>query len=102
MQYDLVIVGGGMVGATLACLVGQQCESLSIAVLEAGDGQYSEPPLSETFDPRVVALSGTSQAVLQEAQVWSLIEQYRHCPYLKMQVWDGEGTGRYRIGDRRS
>ena len=44
-EYDIVIIGGGMVGATLAFGLAQALpDSLSLAVVEA-----IEPALDETF-----------------------------------------------------
>lgn len=92
-QFDIVIVGGGMVGAALAAdIVSRpQCAHLRLAVIEAGE----TPPVyrGESFDPRVVALSEKSRQLLLRAGAWSAIVEQRACAYRAMNVWDGEGTG---------
>ncbi|MCI0508143.1 MAG: 2-octaprenyl-6-methoxyphenyl hydroxylase [Gammaproteobacteria bacterium] len=56
-DYDLVIAGGGMVGASLACALGNQ--PLRIAMIEAHNQKLDTPP---SYDDRAIALSwGTSQ-----------------------------------------
>ena len=91
-DYDIIIVGAGLVGATLACAVAQQntCSSLRIALIEAGaDPQHFS---GENFDPRVVALTPASQHLLTKIGVWEKIVTQRACAYSDMEVWDGEGT----------
>ncbi|WP_455207164.1 2-octaprenyl-6-methoxyphenyl hydroxylase [Kaarinaea lacus] len=57
LDYDLVIVGGGMVGASLACALGNQ--PLKVAMIEAFKQKLDTPP---SYDDRAIALSyGTSQ-----------------------------------------
>lgn len=91
-HYDLVIVGAGLVGASLACAIVQQTQakSLSIALVEAGNEQHSFA--GENFDPRVVALTQASQDLLISIGVWDDIVATRACAYRDMHVWDGEGT----------
>jgi 2-octaprenylphenol hydroxylase len=87
---DLLIVGAGLVGATLACYLCQQQPDLRVTLLDAS----SEPEAysGDDFDPRVVALSPGSQRLLDQLGVWSKILAARACPYREMQVWDAEGT----------
>jgi 2-polyprenylphenol 6-hydroxylase len=91
-SFDLIIVGAGLTGATLACAVAQlpHASSLSIALIEADMNitRYE----GESFDPRVVALTQASQNLLQRIGVWDAIYQARACAYTDMHVWDGEGT----------
>ncbi len=94
-DYDIIIVGGGLVGATLAALIQNVRKKdrslLNIAVVEGG----CEPAAADLskFDPRVVALTRSSQNVLKSIGAWPIIESERACPYTDMRVWDGEGTG---------
>lgn len=92
IHYDLVIVGAGLVGASLACAIAQQpaAETLRLLLVEAGG---DSPHFSgENFDPRVVALTQASQQLLQHIGVWDEIVASRACAYREMHVWDGEGT----------
>lgn len=90
--FDIVIVGAGLVGASLACAIAQEnnAQDLRIALIEAGgDAQHFE---GEHFDPRVVALTQASQNLLAKIGIWSEVLQTRACAYRDMHVWDGEGT----------
>lgn len=85
-EFDVVVVGGGMVGAALACLLAEHAEGLSLAVLEA-----REPP---PFDPagplgnRVSAIARGSMRILGACGVWEDIAARRISPYREMRVWD--------------
>jgi 2-octaprenylphenol hydroxylase len=91
--YDLVIVGGGMVGASLAALVAQlpQARDLRLAVVEAK--HFSRELNGELFDPRVVALTESSRHMLEGIGVWAGAVADSACPYRFMKVRDSEGTG---------
>lgn len=92
-DYDLIIVGAGLVGATLTARLasGERGAKLRIALIEAG----GEPERfsGEEFDPRVVALTPASEQLLRELAVWEEVSAERVCPYSDMEVWDGEGNG---------
>lgn len=90
---DVVIVGAGLVGSALALAVA--APNLRVVLLE----QQAEIPRysGKSFDPRVVALSPTAAMFLDRLGVWADIQQQRVCPYLGMEVWDGEGNGRIRF-----
>ncbi len=92
MNADLIIVGAGLVGATLACAIAQEdsLESLRIILVEAS--KDAPTFAGEDFDPRVVALTQASQNLLTKIGIWEKISAHRACAYREMQVWDGEGT----------
>ena len=83
-RYDVVIVGGGMVGATIACALGDS--DLSVAVVEQ---QYPKSfDSSQPNDLRVSAISVASQNILQMIGAWDGILSRRSCPYRRMKVWE--------------
>ncbi len=97
MDYDIVIVGAGLVGATLAASIASQTanQPLKIAIVDQGAAPViaaldKEPP---KFDPRVVALTKNSIKLFKSIGVWSRVQSMRACPYQFMRVWDDEGTG---------
>ncbi|KEA63890.1 2-octaprenyl-3-methyl-6-methoxy-1,4-benzoquinol hydroxylase [Marinobacterium lacunae] len=87
-RYDVLIVGGGMVGATIACaLTGS---NLTVAVVEQ---QY--PPAFSSEQPhdlRVSALSLASENILRHVGAWDGIVSRRLCPYRRMRVWEASDT----------
>lgn len=91
-EFDVIIVGAGLVGAALACAIAQTdaAQTLRIAVVEAGADMQSFS--GEQFDPRVVALTHASEKLLRSIGCWEAIAHARVCAYREMKVWDGEGT----------
>jgi len=87
-RYDVLIVGGGMVGSALACALGNS--GLSVAVLERQLPAPFEP--SQTHDLRVSALSIASERFLQNIGAWDGILDRRGCPYRRMKVWEQSST----------
>lgn len=84
-KYDVVIVGGGMVGLSLALALHKS--GLQVAVVEARD--VNQKPLdSKRVETRVSAINHTSKRLLQELGVWSKIKSNRISPYYQMCVWD--------------
>lgn len=82
--YDVVIVGGGMVGAAAALSLADT--DLRIAVLEKQLPSAFDP--DQPLDLRVSALSPASIALLERLDVWSQIKSWRACPYQRMRVWE--------------
>jgi 2-octaprenyl-6-methoxyphenol hydroxylase len=70
-SYDLVVVGGGMVGASFACALSRAIpdKNLSIMVVEAVDQSVSvtEQP---SFDARSTALSFGSRQIYESMGLW--------------------------------
>jgi len=91
MQADLVIVGAGMVGSTLALALAGS--GLSILVVDAGALEVPAFEAAAPFEPRVSALSMASQRILERVGAWPGIVSRRACRYTDMRVWDGSGTG---------
>lgn len=64
-HYDIIIVGGGMVGASLACSLDNQ--NVSIAVIEAVPIKAGNQP---SYDDRGLALSLSSKRILRKLDLW--------------------------------
>jgi 2-octaprenylphenol hydroxylase len=84
-HYDIIIVGGGMVGATLAVALAVQ-EDLSIALIEA----QIPPLLSENDLPdlRVSALTRASENSHKNLGIWQHLMPNRISPFTDMKVWE--------------
>ncbi|TLX58893.1 2-octaprenyl-3-methyl-6-methoxy-1,4-benzoquinol hydroxylase [Stutzerimonas nosocomialis] len=91
MHADLIIVGAGMVGSTLALAL--EGTGLDIVVVDGGPLEVSPFDAQAPFEPRVSALSAASQRILERVGAWPGIAARRASPYTDMQVWDGSGTG---------
>jgi 2-octaprenyl-6-methoxyphenol hydroxylase len=65
-DYDLIIVGGGMVGASLAISLAQQ--PLRIALIEAAPLRTDKTPPS--YDDRAIALSFGSRRIFDGMKLW--------------------------------
>ncbi|MDP2141587.1 MAG: FAD-dependent monooxygenase [Gammaproteobacteria bacterium] len=89
-QFDVVIVGAGMVGASLACALAET--GLRIAVLDSQAIEVRDVS-SDSFDPRVSAITAASQAFFRSLGVWDAIMARRASPYTDMHVWEADGTG---------
>lgn len=91
---DVLIVGGGPVGACAAALLQRGHVSgaarLRVAVLEP---KTTEPPApGAPSDARVVAISRSSERILGHAGAWSRISGPRLSPYERMRIWH-QGIG---------
>jgi len=70
-HFDLIIIGGGLAGASLACAL--KNTSLKIAVIEAFALNTDSQP---SYDDRTVALSYGSRCIFESMQLWSALEPY--------------------------
>lgn len=72
--YDVVIVGGGMVGASLAALLPKE---LQVLVLES-NAMPNNPieGYQPSFDARTTAISRGSHLILQQAGIWKVLAQH--------------------------
>jgi len=64
-DYDLVIIGGGLVGGSLACAL--RDSGLKIAVVEAAANGAPDHP---SYDERVIALSLGSRRIFDGIGIW--------------------------------
>ncbi len=87
-SYDVVIVGGGIVGLTLAnALVDTD---FSVAVIERAVA--APTPESKQTDLRVSAINQVASTYFKSLQLWPHLQQ-RYCAFQQMQVWDTTGLG---------
>ncbi len=82
---DVLVIGGGPVGACAAALLarGGTATPLRVAVLEPHRPQM--PADAAALDPRVVAVSRASERILEAAGAWTGVR--RLSPYERMRIW---------------
>jgi 2-octaprenylphenol hydroxylase len=81
-QFDVVVIGGGVVGLTTALAMAQQ--GFLTAVVDTGTLTVN----LSTPDSRVYAINQASQDLLQQLGVWPQLDKTRVSPYQRMYVWD--------------
>ncbi|HXQ64902.1 MAG TPA: FAD-dependent monooxygenase [Steroidobacteraceae bacterium] len=88
-DFDVVIAGGGMVGAAVAALLvtGPATASLKVALIEPRPALPPRP--EEPLDLRVSALSRAAQNLLTAVGAWPRVLERQPCAYERMIVWDG-------------
>jgi 2-octaprenyl-6-methoxyphenol hydroxylase len=94
MTYDVAIVGGGMVGATLGVALAPL--NLRVALIEAIPHNAAAQP---SFDERTTALSNGSRRILETIGVWPALNAFA-TPIAKIHVSDQGRFGFARIDAR--
>jgi len=92
--YDIAIIGGGMVGASLAAALAPL--PLSIAVVEAWPAQSDSQP---SYDDRCTAVAEGSRRILSAIGCWSAVEN-KATPIRRIHVSDRGQFGLTRMDCR--
>ena len=77
-DFDVMIAGGGMVGASLAVMFAASAPALKIAIVErfpADQSSEGEIAWQPSFDARATALSSGSEAIFRRMGIWQQIAQ---------------------------
>ena len=91
-KYDLIISGGGMVGASLACmLVGY---GFRVALVEAAVYSSTNQP---SFDNRALALTYSSGVIFQNLNVWQGLNTNEATAIRQIEVSDAAAGGYVRL-----
>jgi 2-octaprenylphenol hydroxylase len=95
LDTEVVIVGSGIVGATLACALLQQ--GMSVILIEAKPlptTTNTQPGQQlDQVDPRTFALTRASERILTRLGLWELIMSQGISPFREIHVWDANGSG---------
>ncbi|RKP39065.1 hypothetical protein BJ085DRAFT_6752, partial [Dimargaris cristalligena] len=103
--FDVVIVGGGIAGATLARGIGSNpaLANRRVALIESSDlnkvRQWDTSP-SLAYSNRTVSITPASQSTLVASGIWPHLDATRIQPYTDMKVWDGVSDGRVHFSAR--
>lgn len=90
-EFDVVIVGGGIVGTSLASALAQ-FTPLSIALIEANN-KTSAIWQKAQYDHRVSAITLASKRIFQHLKIWDAMCERRVSPFSQIKVWDGIRNG---------
>ena len=88
-KFDVLIVGAGMVGLTLALAL-RKTSQLSVALVD----NNPIDDIDEELDVRVSAINIASKNIFENLDVWSAIKESRAQAYQNMHVWDKSGIGK--------
>jgi len=91
LDFDVIIVGAGAVGAAMAALLMARRLSAPGRVALIADHFTGPPPADADWDLRVFALSRASERLLKTCAVWATLPPQRVHPYERMCVWDASG-----------
>jgi 2-polyprenylphenol 6-hydroxylase len=97
MTHDVAIVGGGIVGASLALSLVRA--GLNVTLIEPG---VPRPLPADGFDHRVYALSGRTRSFLERCGVWKRLALDRTSPIHDMHVFGDEAGSSLRFSAYRS
>jgi ubiquinone biosynthesis UbiH/UbiF/VisC/COQ6 family hydroxylase len=86
-RLQVVVAGGGMVGATLALLLVRRARIDPAAVLVVEPEPATAPAADAPYDLRVSAIAPGNRRVLQELGVWPRLVRARVAAYERMVVW---------------
>lgn len=91
-RHDVVIVGGGLIGAGLACALAPT--DLDVALVEAVQFQSDAQP---SYDEKMLSLAPASQRILDAIGVWRAIESHGVTPIEQIHISDRGHWGKTRL-----
>ncbi len=86
-RAEVAIVGGGIVGATLALLLATRARIEASRILIVEPNPAAPPAPGAPFELRVAAISPGNRAMLGELGVWALLDAARIASYDRMVIW---------------
>ena len=89
VDFDVLVIGGGMVGAAQAAVLARS--DFRVALVEVQQPAAFDPQAD--YDLRVSAISPGSAKLLDEIGAWPLIARQRISAYRQMRVWEDQGAG---------
>jgi 2-octaprenylphenol hydroxylase len=91
-DFDIVVVGAGVIGAVAAALLIHRGVSHAGRVAVVADRLPAASPPGADWDLRVFALSRASERLLRLCGIWDRLPPDRISPYERMCVWDQNGS----------
>jgi 2-octaprenylphenol hydroxylase len=88
-RFDVIICGGGIVGATAACALGQA--GIQVASIDAQPANTTTG--SDSRDPRMYAITRASERIFRSLGAWDGMAARDVFAFRNMEVWDAGGSG---------
>lgn len=88
-KFEVIIVGGGIVGATTACALAHSGVNVALLDMFNPRRQWTD----DSVDIRVSALTKASQNILETVGAWEGMVKRAVGPYKDMRVWDAKADG---------
>ncbi len=88
VDADVIVVGGGIIGGTFACLLGQA--GFKVILLDSGIRQVKS---LKHVDARIFAITMASKQILKKADAWHRLREEAIACFRKIHVWDENGAG---------
>lgn len=89
-DFDVIIVGGGLVGS--ACAVALSQQGLQVVLLDSKVMKDTvAKDVADRWDNRIYAISPGNAAWLSKLNVWEKLDYNRVCPIENMEIW-GDGN----------
>ena len=90
MDFDVIIVGAGLVGASLAAAL--KDSGLRLALVE--NAAPPALPRDDSWDSRIYAITPANAAFLDRLGVWSQLDPSRITPVSEMHIFGDDGRAR--------
>ncbi len=93
-DYDIIIVGANIVGATLACTLADS--GLKLLVIDAYKPAVDWPnnDYGDTYDLRVSAFTSTSSELFNTLGIWQNLIKERPSPFRALHVWNEDANNK--------
>lgn len=92
VQHDVVIVGGGLIGASLACALAPT--GLDVGLVEAVPFRSDTQP---SYDEKMLSLAPASKRILEGIGVWPAIASHGVTPIERIHISDRGHWGKTRL-----
>lgn len=85
-HYDVIVVGGGLVG--MACALSLSQQGISVALIESKPSLKEQPfQQAKVWDSRIYAITPANAEWLEKLGVWPRVDTERVCAINKMRVF---------------